>query len=329
MENTHQQFSDLTGVRVSSINEKCFPLIIQLTDWNEDHKQWFKLHKPVLELLSQKFGALLFRGFQIDTVGKFEGITQLLSSDGLNGDYGDLPREADGDYVYTSTPYPEKLRILYHNESSHQKNWPSRQFFCCLKPAVEGGATPLVDCREVYNRLNSEIRDVFEMKQVMYTRNYIEGLDTSWSDFFKTTSKEVVREMCEREDTGIEWKEDDVLKTTAIRPAVITHPNTNEKVFFNQIQLHHPSQLKPSLRESLISLLGEDNLPRNVFFGNGDIISDEIVHELFRLYEELAVRFDWEKGDFVMLDNMLVAHGRDTFVGDRKIIVALGNIMSF
>jgi hypothetical protein len=44
------------------------------------------------------------------------------------------------------------------------------------------------------------------------------------------------------------------------------------------------------------------------------------------LYEECAVRFDWQKGDAILLDNMLVAHARDPFEGPRKIVVAMGDM---
>ena len=40
-----------------------------------------------------------------------------------------------------------------------------------------------------------------------------------------------------------------------------------------------------------------------------------------------AVRFQWQHGDMVSLDNMLVAHARDPYVGPRKIVVALGDMV--
>jgi alpha-ketoglutarate-dependent taurine dioxygenase len=46
------------------------------------------------------------------------------------------------------------------------------------------------------------------------------------------------------------------------------------------------------------------------------------------VYESNAVRFQWQAGDLVTLDNMLVAHARDPFVGERKILVALGDMIT-
>lgn len=45
------------------------------------------------------------------------------------------------------------------------------------------------------------------------------------------------------------------------------------------------------------------------------------------LYEACAVRFDWQKGDVILLDNMLAAHARDPFEGPRKIVVAMGEMI--
>jgi alpha-ketoglutarate-dependent taurine dioxygenase len=36
--------------------------------------------------------------------------------------------------------------------------------------------------------------------------------------------------------------------------------------------------------------------------------------------------FAWREGDILVIDNMLVAHSRSTFVGPRKIVVALGDM---
>ena len=56
--------------------------------------------------------------------------------------------------------------------------------------------------------------------------------------------------------------------------------------------------------------------------------TDEDMALIGQAYEACAVRFDWRRGDVVMLDNMLTAHARDPFEGPRKIVVAMGEMMS-
>ena len=92
-----------------------------------------------------------------------------------------------------------------------------------------------------------------------------------------------------------------------ISPAVVEHPRTGEKLFFNQVQLHHVYCLDAETRDSLRQLFAEEDMPRNVYFGDGTPIPDETMEYIGNLYEELCVDFPWESGDLVAVDNMLVA----------------------
>jgi hypothetical protein len=161
----------------------------------------------------------------------------------------------------------------------------------------------------------------------MYVRNYIEGLDVSWQTFFRTTDKSVVEDSCRKSAIDFEWN-DSGLKTRQICSAVVKHPQTNEMVFFNQLQLHHVSCLQPAVRESLLSIVKEEDLPRNVYYGDGSRIEDSVIQEIRELYQQVAVNFPWQRGDILMLNNMLTAHGRNPFVGPRKILVAMGDMIS-
>lgn len=288
---------------------------------------WVRDQRPRLQRELLQSGALLFRGFALKTVQDFESVAQAFCSE-LFGDYGDLPREKSGRHVYGSTPYPSEKPILFHNESSHMHRWPQKQFFFCLQAAREGGQTPIVDGRLMFQGLRPDLRERLRSKQLMYVRNFVPGVDVSWQDFFRTTDKAAVEALCVRNGMTWQWMEKDGLRTKQLCPAIIEHPETGESVFFNQIQLHHVSCLEPAVRESLLSMLGIDSLPRNVYYGDGTTIEDEVVEEIGALYERTAVRFPWQEGDLIMLDNMLVAHARDPFVGPRKIVVAMGDMIA-
>jgi alpha-ketoglutarate-dependent taurine dioxygenase len=108
---------------------------------------------------------------------------------------------------------------------------------------------------------------------------------------------------------------------------VITHPLTGERSFFNQIQLHHTRCLDADVREDLLAMVGPERMPRQVFYGDGSPIEDEVMDLIGELYEACAVRFDWRRGDVVMLDNMLAAHARDPYEGPRRIVVAMGDMV--
>ncbi|MBC6430914.1 hypothetical protein FM036_08780 [Nostoc sp. HG1] len=306
--------------------EQTLPLVIQPQIPDIDIIDWAKSNRDLINTKLQKHGAILFRNFNIDSIKKFENLAQAICPE-LFSEYGDLPREEVGGKVYGSTPYPADQAILFHNESSHMHCWPMKIWFYCVQPAQQGGETPIVDCRKAYQLLSSQLREKLQQKQFMYIRNYIEGLDVSWQQFFHTDDKSVVEEYCDKAGMEFEWLINNNLQTRKLRSAIVTHPQTHEPIFFNQIQLHHISYLDSKVRESLLSLFGEKNLPRNVYYGDGSPIEDAVIVEINEVYQQVTISFPWEQNDVLMLENMLTAHGRNPYVGPRKIVVAMGEMI--
>ncbi|MGA9773066.1 MAG: amino acid adenylation domain-containing protein [Blastocatellia bacterium] len=303
------------------------PLVIQPSAEDIDLPELAGSIRPLIESRLHEHGALLFRGFNLRSAAEFENAARAICPT-LYGDYGDLPREGVGGNIYSSTPYPPDKAILFHNESSHMHCWPRKQFFFCLQAAQKGGETPLVDSRKVYEFLDPAIRRRMADKQLLYVRNFNNGLDIDWQTFFRTSDRTAVEEYCRRSGIKVEWRAEG-LRTLQMRPAIVSHPETGESVFFNQIQAHHISCVEPGTRESLLSLFSQQDLPRNVYYGDGTPIEDSVVQEIRDLYESLAVSFPWQDGDLLALDNLLTAHGRNPFVGPRKILVAMGAMMRY
>jgi len=303
-----------------------FPLVIKPAASDVDVIDWAKNNRTLIETKLQQHGAILFRGFTEPLVSTFEQFALGICPE-LFSEYGDLPREGMGGKVYGSTPYPAEQTIFFHNESSHLHRWPMKIWFFCVQPAQSGGETPIVDCRKVYQLLDPKVREKFAQKQLMYVRNYTDGLDVSWQEFFKTAHKTEVEQYCRQAGIEFEWKDGNKLRTRKPRPAIAKHPKTGEMVFFNQLPLHHISCLDPAVRNSLLSVFGEGNLPRNVYYGDGTPIEDSVMAEIQAVYHQATVSFPWEAGDILMLDNMLAAHSRNPFVGPRKIVVAMGEMI--
>ncbi|MEH2178697.1 condensation domain-containing protein [Nostoc sp.] len=307
-------------------NSEKFPLIITPNCDIFDNINWAKNNHEFIETKLLHHGAILFRDFGIaDSVG-FENLAEAISPKLFN-QYGDLPREGISGKVYGSTPYPSNKAILFHNESSHLHRCPLKIWFFCVQPAQQGGETPIVDCRKAYQILNPQLRKKLVEKQLMYVRNFTDGLDVSWQDFFRTDDKAVIENHCSQAGIDFEWDDNNGLVTRQIRPAIAVHPKTSDLVFFNQIQLHHVSYLDMEVRESLLSLFTNNKLPRNVYYGDGTPIEDSDIAEINEVYQQSKTSFHWQKGDILMLDNMLVAHGRYPYLGQRKIVVAMGEMI--
>jgi alpha-ketoglutarate-dependent taurine dioxygenase len=305
--------------------EESMPLVITPAVDNVDLAGWCASHREELDGYFDKYGAILFRGFALEDASDFEAVASSIAGD-LFAEYGDLPPESASERVYGSTPYPPDKMILFHNESSHLSSWPLRQFFFCITPAPDRGETPLLDCRKVFDALDPEIRDEFAEKGLMYVRNFSEGIDVPWQEFFHTDDRAEVERICSEAGMKCEWT-DQGLRIRQLAQAVATHPRTGESLFFNQVQLHHVSCLDEETRTALRQLFSDEDLPRNVYFGDGSPIPDEVIDRISELYEELCVEFPWQKGDLIAVDNMLVAHARRPFSGPRKLLVAMGEMI--
>ncbi len=188
------------------------------------------------------------------------------------------------------------------------------------------GATPIADDRKVFQRLDSAIKDLFMRKKVMYTRNYGEGVDLTWQDAFQTEDRSQVEEYCRKVHAEFEWKDGNRLRTRQVRQTVAVHPKVGEMVWFNHAHMFHISNMEAAVREYLLSAFKEEDLPRNAYYGDGSRIETSVLDEIRGVYNETSVTFPWQEGDILMLDNFLASHGREPFVGPRKIVVAMAEL---
>src|SRR5260221_2013398 len=293
---------------------------LELAKWNAENREWIEAQLLV-------HGGVLFRNFNLPSPADFERAAKAIYGE-LFGDYDDLPKNEAGEKIYESTPYPADQMILYHNESSHLPSFPNRISFHCVTPAKAGGCTPVFDTRGVLAHIAPEVVKQFREKGLMYVRNFSKGVDPSWEEFFHTTDKSKVEQMCRDAGSDFEWKADGGLRVINRTKGIVKHPKTKQEMFFNQVQIHHIYCVDEDTREGLRALFDEQDLPRNVYYGDGSPIPDETMQHLGETFEKVAVRFKWQKGDMIMLDNMLVTHARDTFEGARHIVVAMGNMIN-
>jgi alpha-ketoglutarate-dependent taurine dioxygenase len=318
--------STLNPIRESLLEEgQLLPLVIEPAFAEVALVEWLRANHDFVEEKIALHGGILFRGFGLETPQDFERAAAAICAE-LFAEYGDLPREDVAGKVYTSTPYPHDKSILYHNESSHLGTWPGKISFFCIVAPTQGGATPIVDCRKVYQGLCPEVRQKFAELGLLYVRNFCEGLDVTWQRFFGTEDRAAVERSCNAQGVLCEWTDSGGLRVKQLCRAVLRHPRTGEMTFFNQVQLHHIHCLDPELRQSLLTMFDPEDLPRHVYYGDGSPIEEWVMDHIGETYEKCAVRFQWKHGDMITLDNMLTAHGRDPYSGPRKIVVALGDM---
>jgi alpha-ketoglutarate-dependent taurine dioxygenase len=275
-------------------------------------------------------GALLLRGFDVDTVEQFSELVGAFSMDGLRQYQGGAsPRTAmlaGSRPVYSSTDYPPECELPLHNELSYSDDYPSRIYFMCLTEPEEGGETTLGDSRQILNGMPTPVRMAFEQKGLRYIRHLWSGAGSgySWQDVFCSDDPVEVEERCAAMNAQIEWLAGDVLRIVQDRPAIAQHPQTGEAVWFNQADGFHPSGLDPALYQEFLQLFGkEDRFRLNVTFGDGSPISPDMLSKVRKVIRRETRPHAWRKGDVLVLDNLLTAHGRRPFRGARRIVTAM------
>jgi alpha-ketoglutarate-dependent taurine dioxygenase len=299
------------------------PLVIEPQVKGINPITWAATHKPYIEANLLTHGGLLFRNFGMKTATEFEQFSTVVCGELLEYHERSSPRRKVRGNVYTYTDYPASESIFLHNENSYQQTWPMRILFFCQTAPESGGETPIADCRKIYQRLSASVRERFIERKWMLIRNFGDGLGLSWQTVFQTTDKDEVDEHCRLNGIQTEWKDNDRLRTRAVRPAVAYHPKTGEPVWFNHATFFHVSTLDPTISAVLMRQFKEEDLPSTTCYGDGSSIEPESLEELRDAYRSETVAFPWQEGDLLLLDNMMVAHGRAPYKGARSILVGM------
>jgi alpha-ketoglutarate-dependent taurine dioxygenase len=275
-------------------------------------------------------GVLLLRGFDVDTLEKFSELVSAFSGGGLRQYQGGAsPRTAmvgGARPIYSSTDYPPECELPLHNELSYSDDYPSRIYFMCLTEPKEGGETTLGDSRRILKGMPSPVRAAFEQKGLRYIRHLWPGAGSgySWQDVFGSDDQTEVERRCAAMNAQFEWLPSDVLRIVQERPAIAVHPDTGEEIWFNQADGFHPSGLDPALYREFLQLFGsEDRFRLNVTLGDGSAISADMLLQVRAVIRRETQPHAWRKGDVLVLDNLLTAHGRRPFRGARRIVTAM------
>lgn len=300
--------------------------LITPAEENLDILAWASANQTGLLAELQDYGAVLFRGFDVSSIDQLRSFAKTFSPELLPYVERRSPRTELGDNIYTSTIHPADQYIHFHNTTSFSHQWPQRLWFCCIKPAEWEGRTPIADCRKVLSRIDEEVRREFIEKGVLYVSNYHEGIGLSWQTTFQTTNRAVVEKYCEDHGIEYEWVDGVRLRTKSRRHAVVRHPHTGELSWFNQAHHYHIASLEPEITEALTGAFAEEDLPRHAYFGDGSPIEKDVLEHIYSCYEKNENSFLWETGDVILLDNMLVAHSRTPYRGERLIALAIAEL---
>ncbi|HEY0603234.1 MAG TPA: TauD/TfdA family dioxygenase [Herpetosiphonaceae bacterium] len=305
------------------------PLLIEPRINGVDLVAWAGNNQQLIATLLQQHGGILFRNFNLQAAETFDRLVAAAVGDALPYQERSSPRSQVQKHIYTSTEHPADQSIFLHNEQSYNLTFPQHIAFCCLTAARHGGETPIADCRKVFESIDPQIRERFLRQNYMYVRNYGGGMGLSWQDAFQTDDRERVQQYCQANQIAVEWLSADRLRTRQVRRVAAAHPQSGAMTWFNHLTFFHVSTLEPQARIAVQAEFSEADLPSNTYYGDGSPIEPEVLDHLRAAYHQATVTFPWQNGDVLLLDNMLVAHGRAPFGGPRSVVVAMAGPVSW
>ena len=293
-------------------------------DATDDAPGWAAAHRDALRAAVAEHGSLLVRGLRLRNAVETEAVFRRLASL-MTEKEAFASRRNYSPGVYSSSKWPPNRPMCMHHELSYLLEFPSLMLFACLIAPTDGGATPVADAASVLEALPAGLIERFERVGWLLIRNYNNEIGASISEAFGTDNRLAVESYCRANAIEFEWKADGALRTWQRRNAIMRHPLTARNCWFNQIAFLNEWTIDPELREYLVDAYGEEGLPFNTRFGNGDAIGADIVQLINEVYDANTAREPWQSGDLMLVDNVRTAHARERFEGPREVLVAMAD----
>ncbi|MGW1894343.1 TauD/TfdA family dioxygenase [Streptomyces sp. NPDC002004] len=290
-----------------------------------DAPGWAAEHRDALRAVVAEHGSVLVRGLGLRDVAQVGAVFSGLAGGLMTEREAFAPREVHADGVYSSTKWPPNQPMCMHHELSYTLEFPGMMMFACLSAPADGGATALADAPTVLEALPPELVQRFEREGWLLTRSYNDEIGASFAEAFGTDDRAAVENYCRANAIEFAWQPDGTLHTRQRRSAVVRHPVTGRRCWFNQIAFLNEWTMAPEVREYLIEVYGADGLPFNTRFGGGDPIGEDVVDLLNKVYQDHTVREPWQAGDLMLVDNLRTAHSREPYEGPREVLVAMAD----
>ncbi|MBL7480716.1 hypothetical protein [Legionella bononiensis] len=234
--------------------------------------------------------------------------------------------------------YPPDRYLLPNNEIQYQRVFPKDILFFCSKPPKPdcGGRTFLHSSLklEAYLRnsgaIGTNLLKKMELHGLMIETGYLDAHHPeknnnyfqSWQERFGTSSREEAFRQCQsltdqydhcwwqkEEEPGPDGTETYTLMTRITLPAFLKDPITQEQF----LRFPRIAADTPSIRNGF----------RRFPLGNGEELTTDEKNLLKQAYLETREGRDWQLGDIILMDNLRYGHSRESFTGDREILLGM------
>lgn len=299
----------------------------------DDAVAWVEEHRPALDELILSHGAIVLRGFPVETSEDFASIGACFPA--YTGGYqgGAAARRSVTKGVYEATQRTGDQPIPIHQEMFYLRDYPRRIVFFARKVAEEGGETLIADMRRVTKDMPSSLRPKLEKLGIRNVRNFAAKTGKNeesrlmdkrgWDFAFYTDSQEEVDEICRRRHMQPHWHDDGSLTVFNDEDAFVTHPSTGEKIYRGGLHIAHFFRGSYDNTGQAAELRSQQKFPSGAFLGDGSELAPDEDMEFRQVVDRYTYSWPWRDGDVMFLDNLQVGHGRNPFSGTRATEVSL------
>ncbi|KAJ7255892.1 hypothetical protein O6H91_Y415200 [Diphasiastrum complanatum] len=294
-----------------------FPAAAAADDASSSSADAFALAQAILrnrewiERCLRRSGAILLRGFGVRDAWDFNEVVESFGYSEQPYAPGVSVRKKIVGRVCTVDDWPAHLALGFHNEMAYRADYPDLIMFYCDVEPTEGGCTPIVSGKVVYQRMKEHCPDFVEKlreRGLRTERLMEEHGPRGWRTILQTD--DVIEAMKRLNDGGrfVKCLDDRSLVSYLLKPSpgVAKYGGSGDDVWFNSIG---------------VALIWRDT--HKTSFGDGSAMPEETLDHCLQILQEEQVAIPWKKGDILVLDNMLVQHAREPFLPPRNILVSL------
>ena len=227
---------------------------------------------------------------------------------------------------------PPPFKIGLHQEMAYMPAFPRLVAFYCRQPADAGGETPICDMRRVTARVPAALRERFAERGVMYLRTF--AAPGARADGPRRPSGHAVRRIPPAVDDAFGTTERDEVERLrgARRRLPLARRRQRDGVARRQRAAHASAHrrnrvVQPGERAAPEPALdgrasyrylqrmygGRAAFPYEIRYGDGSPMPFDDLVAIYDAFDDEERAFPWQAGDVLVVDNMLVAHGRNPY----------------
>jgi alpha-ketoglutarate-dependent taurine dioxygenase len=262
-------------------------------------------------------GAILFRGFDIDA-DAFHGYASRYSVGFLTSPFGDRESASDKNELQTVTLGNSALDL--HFEYGNSPMRPDLLWFYCRQAPREGtgGETLVADGAAIFARMSPEAREALASRRIRY-RNYVppsafDAILGNHPVIRSILGEEVASALHDRGVEVVERNERRVVFEFAASPVSgvfdTGHHAVSQNMFTNAYK-------RPDNQDA------DGSFSTLVTWEDGSEIPAELLQELKTIARSITRGIRWQTGDFVLIDNQRVLHGRNQTTDPGRDLVML------